>query len=125
MQGEHNARETCMAKVKRLDSLFEENGVPHLIKIDVEGYEEDVIASAGEKFLDSGIIVIIAELNDKALISWMRECGFRMYEYEPFTRMLTQVETKEGGNGIFIRDIELARRRVQSAKPFVVNGIRI
>lgn len=103
-------RKTCIVTQRRLDSLFEQYGVPELVKIDVEGYEEDVIISAGDMLLDQNINVIIAELNDEMLITQLIDIGFHMYEYNPFKRLLSVKEKMNGRNGIFIRNIERARQ---------------
>ena len=123
--GGYGERKTCIVKMKRLDSLFRENGIPDLIKIDVEGYEDDVILSAGGKILEKKLNVLIVELNNQKLITQLQNIGFYMYGYNPFTRELFPTEEEDGRNGIFIRDIELASKRVKMAPPFIVNGYSI
>lgn len=104
--------------VDTLDAICKEDrGRISIIKIDVEGHEKELLRGAAETLRDSSVNVLLMEIfgNDE-LVSIMRGYGFGIYKYDPRTKTL--IESKDystSQNGIFIRDIELARRRVSEA----------
>lgn len=81
---------------------------PTLIKVDVEGYEAEVIAGGQKTF--SNALAIIMEINgqtaryghdESEVLSQMKDWGFILTGYDPFTRSLKPPSA--GGNKIFIR----------------------
>lgn len=116
--------------VTTLDDLVGD-GVPALIKIDVEGYERPVLMGAQRTLADPRLLAVIMETNgsgerygikDDELVAAMRDHGFAMYAYDPFARSLTVAE-RGGGNTIFVRDLEAVSARVGVARRFaLVNG---
>ncbi|MEQ8262157.1 FkbM family methyltransferase [Pseudohaliea sp.] len=109
---------------------------PMLLKIDVEGFEMPVLMGASRVLNSSALNSVIIELNgsgsrygfDESLIlELMFDYGFRSYAYDPFTRSLDDLagESSDSGNTLFIRDLQLAKARVQSARGFRVNGREI
>jgi hypothetical protein len=63
-----------------------------MIKIDIEGYDEDAIRAK------------------------LINLGFEPICYLPFDRKLEKVGTKSSNNTIFVRDVEFVRKRVMTAK---------
>ena len=108
---------------------------PTLIKIDVEGYECEVLTGGDEIFLTKSLQAVIIELNesgnrygndDNSIHELMLKYGFEPYEYKPFSReivVLDILNRRSQGNIIYIRDIEFALNRVESARQFKVNNI--
>ena len=89
---------------------------PLLAKIDVKGYETQVLAGAGESLANPALRGLILELNgsgerygqsDAAVFSAIAEAGFAPYRYEPFRRRLEPLEgpNRDGGNTLFLRDL--------------------
>lgn len=116
--------------VRRLDDVLNDE-VPSLIKIDVEGWEAQVLAGMSKTLTRSKLKAIIAETNAASLryeessecsvFRIMAENGFSPYSYDPFERRLVPGETPN--NTIFLRDIEEVKQRLSSAKKFnLVNG---
>jgi hypothetical protein len=95
---------------------------PSLIKIDVEGLEADVLRGATRILSNPATNVVIMELNDPAASDLLHRCGFVCCSYDPFQRSIAPPAAAASGNGIFIRDIGQARRRVEGARPFSVHG---
>lgn len=114
----------CKVKQRRLESLFEQYGIPNMIKMDIEGFELEAISSMGDRLKESTINVIIAELSDRQVIAELNKYGFAMYEYNPYERKLYSAK-KENANGIFIRNLNLAQERVEAAKAFTVKKYSI
>lgn len=107
--------------------------LPTLIKIDVEGYETDVIAGGERTLAAPELQVVIMELNgsgdrygyDEApLHARMVEYGFRPYVYDGLSRRLTALGGINPGHGntLYVRDPELTAERVRTAPTFTVLG---
>lgn len=105
---------------------------PRLIKIDVEGFESNVIAAAEHTLSASFLDAILLELNglgkcygfDETLIhKKMLGYGFSPYTYSPFKRSLTPAsDMKQHGNTLYIRNVDLVKKRVATAPVFHVLG---
>jgi FkbM family methyltransferase len=95
---------------------------PNLIKIDVEGFEADVLRGATGILSDPATNVVVMELNDPAASDLLHRSGFVCCSYDPFKRSIACPAAAGSGNGIFIKDIGEARQRVEGARPFSVHG---
>ena len=105
--------------VDTLDAICEENRDQiSIIKIDVEGHEKELLRGAVKTLRDCPVNVVLMEIfGSEELVSTMKEYGFGIYKYDPQTRTIIEPEDySTAANGIFIRDIELARQRVSGAK---------
>ena len=84
---DRNVREV---PVKTLDEVL--NGqVPKVIKIDVEGYEAEVLKGAINILQAPSLKAIIIETLDDEVGAILREAGFRRSYYDPETRMLSSL----------------------------------
>lgn len=109
---------------------------PTLVKIDVEGFETEVIKGSRELLKNPALLGILMELNgagqsygfsDTDLVKDLLAHGFRMYSYAPFERCLVplrRLEDRKAGqdNVIFVRDGAAVQDRLASAKSFNVRG---
>lgn len=119
-------------RVETLDGLLSGQQQPLLIKIDVEGFETEVIKGAGETLRQNELKAIIIELNgsgtrynfdDREIHGILLEFGFRPYLYDPRERRLTGVEKFGTHNTIYIRDLDfVARRLTEAPKVKVLNN---
>ncbi len=129
------AEEVIWVPVRSLDAIAGEFA-PTLLKIDTEGYETAVIAGADGTLTDERLLAVIVELrghgrrygfDESEVHSHMLNAGFSQFSYDPFARKLTRWE--EGGvlenNALYIRNMELAQERVETAPAFTVNGQRL
>lgn len=116
-----------------LDDYFP-NEKPALMKIDVEGFETEVLNGVAEILKDSTLKAIIIELNgsgsrygydEKLIHKKLVEQSFLAYHYDPFKRTLTKLDTFGSHNTIYIRDLEHVENRVKNAKPFEVFNQKI
>lgn len=106
---------------------------PTLMKIDVEGFETPVLEGA-EGLLDQpSLQAIIMELNgmgarygfdDEVLNQRVLDHGFTACSYDPVSRELKVCQgiDHEGGNMIYVRDVEAVRERLRTAPKFKVAG---
>jgi FkbM family methyltransferase len=119
--------------VVKLDHALE-NREPTLIKIDVEGYEAQVLAGADETLNRASLLAVIIETNesgqrygvdDRRLDEVIVGHGFERFSYEPFARVLRPAIVAgrpAGRNTLYVRDRDTVARRVCDAAPFSVHG---
>jgi FkbM family methyltransferase len=122
-------------KVAPLDNILE--GIkPTVIKIDVEGFETNVIQGASYVLSQPSLVAVIMELNGSGsrygfnednLHKTMLDHGFLPAIYDPFKRTLvlsTDRKTKSG-NTLYVRNTDIVRERLTTAQFFSVNGLHI
>ncbi|RZK39266.1 MAG: FkbM family methyltransferase [Pedobacter sp.] len=105
------------------------NDQPTLIKIDVEGFETEVL-NGGEKILDDErLMAIIIELNgsggrygysDHEIHLRLLAKNFKPYSYHPLERSLKELDRYGNFNTIYIRDLKTVTAKVKAAKSFHV-----
>jgi FkbM family methyltransferase len=102
---------------------------PAIMKIDVEGYEAEVLAGAIETASRPELVAIITENSDdsgkygdgiESVSSFMSRHGFTAFTYDPWRRNFTTKRNSD--NTLYLRDIEKVKRRVAEAEPFHVFG---
>jgi FkbM family methyltransferase len=125
------AENTTIVEVCTLDTVLSKEN-QYFFKIDVEGFEYNVIEGASEILSNNNVSAIIIELNGsgeefghsnedihKKLLSF----GFVAIAYEPRGRNLTKLESynKNGGNTIYVKDIAQISKRCKSAPKRVIH----
>jgi FkbM family methyltransferase len=122
-----NEKDFIQVKVDTFDTLLKYPPTPQLSKIDVEGYETEVIRGAQETLLKNELKATIIELNGSGLRYGYNEldihnnlgaAGFKSYSYGPFNRVIQETERIGGLNTIYLRDIDFVRDRIAKS-PFV------
>lgn len=115
-----------------LDALLHERQ-PTVIKIDVEGFETEVLNGGKKTFSSPTLLAVIMELNgsgqrygydEDAIHRRMLEWGFETATYTPLERTLTATQTrrKTTGNTLYVRDIDALRERIYAAPFYTVLG---
>jgi FkbM family methyltransferase len=116
-----------------LDEVFAAR-TPTLLKIDVEGFETNVIKGAQRLLKDTALKAVLMEMNgsgsrygfdEQALDSEMRRFGFSSLLYDPWSRKLSPGNPKYVLNTIYVRDLAFVEHRLRAAKPFRVLRHRI
>jgi FkbM family methyltransferase len=126
---------TMQVEIKTLDEIAI-NLNPALIKIDVEGWETEVLSGGTKTLQNPSLLALILELNesglrygfsDSEMLETLRSFNFEPYSYNPFTRSLLKLEGKNprGGNTIFIRNEIEIRRRIEVAPKREILGTLI
>jgi FkbM family methyltransferase len=95
---------------------------PILIKMDVEGYEEEVFAGSRRALEKPSLKAIEIETVTPAMHDALSANNFQRVYYDPFRRALSADPSDGATNSLFVRDIELVRSRLAAARPVVVLG---
>jgi FkbM family methyltransferase len=127
-----NAENAIEVMVDKLDNVLH-GEMPSLIKIDVEGFETEVINGAHEVLNNEKLKAIIIELNgsggrygynENEIKSTLRSQGFTPHIYDPVKRELKQLSEFGNENTIYIRDVKFVTERLKSAdKVRVLNSL--
>lgn len=123
---------TIEVPVKKLDDVLG-NFEPLLIKIDVEGFETNVIAGAEKTLSRDSLLGVIMELNGSGsrygfdeleLHTKMLKYGFNAFTYSPFKRELLLLEGRNtsAGNTLYLRNIDEVAARIAAAPKFRTNN---
>ncbi len=115
-------------KVDMLDSIINDK-VPSLIKIDVEGYETEVLRGGDQTLQNETLKAIIIELNgsgerygykEEDIHAKLLSYGFQPYSYQPKDRMLQKLSNYGQSNTIYLRDYDFVINRLKSAERITV-----
>ena len=119
-------------EVTTLDAVLNDES-PSLAKIDVEGYETQVLEGAQETLKKETLHSVIMELNgsgsrygydESQILELMFDYGFKTYSYNPLDRTLINLEGKNlnSGNTLFIRNKPLVEERLRGAPKVSIHG---
>jgi FkbM family methyltransferase len=126
--------QTISVEISTLDAVLKGQS-PYLLKIDVEGYETPVLEGASETLNKPTLHSVIMELNgsgkrynydESRILELMSGYGFKSYSYDPFHRILINLNGKNlhEGNTLFIRDEKAVLERLRNSPMITVHGKR-
>ena len=102
---------------------------PTLIKIDVEGFETEVVNGATNLLNNPNLKAIIIELigcgfrygyDENEIHKKLTSLSYKPYKYNPFDRNLTEISELGNVNTIYVRDLNFVENRVKNATPFKI-----
>ena len=124
----HDDEETREVRVQTLDEILSELS-PVLIKLDVEGYEPNVIAGAAETLRKPSLLAVLTETADNKVSAGLNGAGFQKASYAPFQRKLTMggrgADTQQSANTLFVRDRLSCDARLSDAPRRAVLGVEV
>ncbi len=115
-------------QVNTLDNILQKQ-CPILIKIDVEGFETEVLNGSSSTLSNPALKAIIIELNgsgnrygydENAIHDQLLNQGFQPYSYAPQNRTLHLLPTYNNLNTIYIRDLDFVACRLKEARKIKV-----
>jgi FkbM family methyltransferase len=122
-------QDTLNVQIMRLDDIAIPQN-PMLIKMDVEGFETEVIKGGGKTIANAKALII--ELNQAGLKygyqnidihQTLMAMGFLPYQYDPASRKLNQLRTfNPEHNTLYLKDIDLITQRLQTAPQFRIHN---
>lgn len=121
--------DSVSVEVYSLDEILPDQKVPLLVKIDVEGFETEVLAGMKKTLQTEELKAIIIELNGSggrygydefSIHQRLLSLHFLPYHYDPFNRDLTLLDHFGSHNTIYIRDVEFVSDRLKNAKKIKV-----
>ena len=111
-----NDKNVRIVRQEQLDKLIGASQ-PIMIKMDVEGYEEDVLQGATALLASPCLKVIESETVTPGISRMMLSNNFEMAYYNPFTRRLDRNPLAwKSSNSLFIRDWPVVEARLAIAK---------
>ena len=124
--------EIVSVPVRILDDVLRDAN-PLLIKIDVEGYETNVIEGASRVLSNPSLLSVLLELNGSGhrygfdegqLHKVMLDYGFGTFRYLPFGRALVPLNGKnqESGNTLYLRNLDKINERIVSSRRYYICG---
>ena len=124
---------TCAA-VDTLDSIAA-GFMPVMIKIDVEGFETEVLRGAQNLLAQDTLKALVIELNglgarygfnDYDIHNQLITYGFQPMCYKPFERRLVALERwATTGNTLYVRPSAQLDQRLRAARPIIWNDVEI
>jgi FkbM family methyltransferase len=132
---EPEGKEGVSVPVAPLDDLLDsDQDRATVLKIDVEGWEENVLRGAEQTTCRLAPLALIVELcegerygsSEADIDDDLREKGFKPVSYDPFNRALQLVDRHPPvGNTIYVNDIDAFAKRVAHSPAYHVMGQRI
>ncbi len=120
----HTSKVNCM----RLDDVSMPSQ-PTICKIDVEGFEAEVLDGAERTFGDASLQVVIMENNSQSLEDRMHAWGFSEVVYDPIHRAFQCGKPEPAKtflvpvNHVWVRNIDEVLKRCKAGRHFTVHGV--
>lgn len=121
-------------KVNSLDEMMLKEKVT-MIKIDVEGYEKEVLDGSTHLLKLNTLQAVLIELNglgtrygfnDEEIHAQLTRFGFVPVDYQPFHRKLNSLELcHKTGNTLYVRQPDELEHRLNTARPIIWNQYKI
>jgi len=128
-----NQGQGIRVEVSTLDHILKDKN-PAFIKIDVEGFEPEVLAGAHDTLRKESLLAMIIEkagnasrygFDESKLHREIQSLGFAPYAYNAIERLLTPLPAEAVGNIIYLRDADDAGNRTRSAPTYEFNSRKI
>jgi len=110
-----NDKDTQIVEVRLLDDVPGANDAV-FAKLDVEGFEDEVIKGAMCVLSSTNLLAIQCESHGPVMTDVLFEHGFKQYFYDPISRVISEGPAGyKTSNDLFVRDVEQVQCRVNRA----------
>lgn len=126
VSGEY-AGEVVDVPVCSLDNLIDEHiEFPEFWKIDVEGFENEVLSGASDSLADPRLKVVLLEAEEEEIARVMSLHGFQRAVYDAFSRHLSIGDDQDSvNNHLWIRNPKEIEARCQASRNFEIFGVQL
>lgn len=119
---EHGTRLVPLHRLDDIPGVLEAT----VIKLDVEGYEDQVLAGAVRTLASPSLLAIETEALDGSIARTIEDHGFRRRFYNPFNRQLTDAPGDTApSNALFVRNEAALSERLVAAPRREVVGVMV
>lgn len=119
---DYDGAQTRRVRQDTLDAIVGSR-MPAMIKIDAEGYEEQVLSGASDVLAKPSLKLIISEGLSPLIEAQVGNAGFKRVYYDPHSRaLLDRPSDTHPADPVFARDIPFVLRRLADARPVQVLG---
>jgi len=109
-----------------LDHAFVETGrSPALIKLDVEGYEAEVLRGARAVLAAPRLKAILTENRSPSVVDILERSGMSEFAYDAFAHRLVPANEVPMANALFLRDFDHVAERVSQAPSMRILGTMV
>lgn len=132
------SRRAIQVPVVSLDQFFASGETPTVIKVDVEGFETEVIRGAGQLLMRNRPLALLLELSgngarygydEAAVVTRLSGMGYLLCAYDARQRRLTRQSAGASpthyDNCLFVADFDAAQHRLQTAPAFTLGRYSI
>ncbi len=109
----------------KLDNIIDKILQPVMIKIDVEGYETEMLKGAQNFLANPWLRIIEIETVTPWIESVMTKNQFVRAYYDPFSRTLSRKSGPQSSNFLYIRDWSFVEERLAKAQAIEIFNLRI
>jgi FkbM family methyltransferase len=122
----HESPEGSRVPMRMLDSLLPSFGRwPILIKVDVEGFEQQVLEGAAQTLCNPSLLALLLETVTTKSAAMLNGHGFAEASYDPFNRVLGSPGEYRMSNRLFVRNPDQIGARVKRAPTRTIHGVPI
>jgi len=127
----NNDNESVNVEISTLDIILSTLSAPTLVKIDVEGFESEVLKGAEIILNNENLKAIIIELNgsgkrynfdDLEIHNNLLKLGFNAYGYYPNLKQLFPISKFGDHNTIYLRDIDFVKSRIITSRSIKIGN---